>query len=182
MAVFATLVASVAHTIGGGAPPGLVALLVALAFSIPLAVALTGARAQLARTAVSALVAQAALHVTYGMGGAAPLGHATHLGHRDGVALAASPTSAVDHGTAWMPIAHVVAAGLTLAALLLTDRVVHAIGGTMGMLVRRLAMIPVSVIAPSLRVPVDAARPRFAAVLLATGLGSRGPPVESAAA
>ena len=73
IAVFATFVASLAHTVGGGTPPGPVALLVALAFSAPLAMLLTGARARLVRTAAAALVAQAALHLTYAMGGAAPV-------------------------------------------------------------------------------------------------------------
>ena len=58
VAVFATFVASLAHTIGGGALPGPVAVLVALAFSTPLAVLLAGARMRLLRTSAAALIAQ----------------------------------------------------------------------------------------------------------------------------
>lgn len=182
MAVFATFVASLAHTLGGGSPPGPVALMVALAFSVPLAMALAGSRARLVRTAVSAVVAQAALHLTYALG-AAPLESATHAGHHHAaVQLPASPVVAVDHGNAWMPVAHLAAAAVTLAALVLGDRVLDALGQAVRVLVRRLTAIPAPVVAPSLRVAADAARPRFAAVLLPSGLGSRGPPVEAAAA
>jgi hypothetical protein len=186
IAVFATFVASLAHTVGGGAPPGPVAVVVALAFSAPLAMALTGARARLVRTAVSALVAQAALHLCYAMGSAAPVADgssATHDGHHQaGPYLAASPVTTVDHGNAWMPVAHLVAAAITLATLILADRVVDTAGLAIRVLVRRLTVIPTPVVAPSLHVPVDATRPRLLAVLHASGLGSRGPPVEAAAA
>ena len=183
VAAFATFVASLAHTLGGGSPPGPVPLMVALAFSVPLAMALAGARARLVRTAVSALVAQAALHLTYAMGGAALLASATHAGHHHaGLQLPASPAVAVDHGNAWMPVAHLVAAAVTLAALMLGDRVLDAFGQAVRVFVRRLTVIPASVVVRSLRVPVDGPRPRLVAVLLASGLGSRGPPVEAAAA
>lgn len=183
MAVLATFVASLAHTLGGGSPPGPVPLMVALAFSVPLAMALTGHRARLVRTAASALVAQAALHLTYAMGGAAPLESATHVGHHHaGVQLPASPGVAVDHGDAWMPVAHLVAAAVTLAALVLGDRVLDAFGQAVRVLVRRLTVIPAPVAAPTVRVPINTPRPRLTAVLLAAGLGSRGPPVEAAAA
>lgn len=183
MAVLATFVASLAHTLGGGSPPGPVALMVALAFSVPLAMALTGSRARVVRTAVSALVAQAALHLTYALGGTTPLESTTHAGHQHAaVQLPASPVVAVDHGNAWMPVAHLAAAAITLAALTLGDRVLDALGQAVRVLVRRLTVIPAPIVAPLLRVAADAARPRFAAVLLASGLGSRGPPVEAAAA
>lgn len=183
MAVFATWVASLAHTLGGGSPPGPLALMVALAFSVPLAMALTGDRARLVRTAASAIAAQAALHLTYAMGGAAPLASATHVGHdHPGVQLPTSPVVAVDHGNAWMPVAHLVAAAVTLAALVLGDRVLDAFGQAARVFVRRLTAIPAPVAAPPLRVPITTPRPRFVAVLLAPGLGSRGPPVEAAAA
>ena len=71
--MFATFVASLAHTLGGGAPPAPLALLVALAFSAPLAMLLAGARARPVRTAESALIAQAALHLCYAMGSTSPI-------------------------------------------------------------------------------------------------------------
>src|SRR5215207_9438006 len=74
IAVFATFVASLAHAVGGGAVPGPVAVLVALAFSAPLAMLLAGARARLLRTSISALVAQATLHLCYALGGASTAG------------------------------------------------------------------------------------------------------------
>ena len=180
MAVFATFVASLAHTVGGGGPPGPVALMVALAFSVPLAMALTGARARLARTAVSALVAQAALHLTYAMGGAAPVASRMHAGHQHaGMHLPAAPVTvaAVDHGNAWMPVAHLVAAAITLAALLLADRVADTVGRAVRVLVRRLTLVPTPVVAPSLRAPAAGPRPRLVGALLHAALGSRGPPV-----
>lgn len=182
MAVFATFVASLAHTLGGGAPPGPLAWAVALAFSVPLAMAVTGTRARLMRTAVAALVAQLALHLTYAMGNPAPLRSVTHAGHEHaGVSLPATPV-ALDHGNAWMPVAHLVAAAVTVAALVLGDRVLDAFGGAVRVLVRRLTVIPTPVVAPSLRVPVEATHQSIVAALLTSGLGSRGPPVEAAAA
>ncbi|RZS64438.1 hypothetical protein EV187_2825 [Agromyces ramosus] len=183
MAVFAIFAASLAHTVGGGAPPGPVALMVALAFSVPLAMALSGARARLARTAVSALVAQAALHLTYAMGGATPLASTMHAGHHHaGLELPAPPVAAVDHGNAWMPAAHLVAAAITLAALVLADRIADTIGGAVRVLVRRLTRVPTPVVAPTLRIPVDGPRPRLVGALLHAAMGSRGPPAVAAAA
>jgi hypothetical protein len=169
--VFATFVASLAHTIGGGAPPGPVALSVALAFSAPLAMALSGARARMLRTAVSAVAVQAILHLTYAIGapaGPSMSGHASaHL---------SVPAASVDHGTAWMPVAHLGAAALTLGALVASDRVAGAVARAVGVVVRRLTSMPVPVAPPVFSMPADAPRPRFAARLIVSGLGSRGPP------
>ena len=171
MAVFATFVASLAHTIGGGAPPGPVALAVALAFSAPLAMALSGARARMLRTAVSALVAQGVLHLTYAIGTPSTpsmRGHATaHL---------SLPAASVDHGDAWMPVAHLAAAALTLAALVAGDRVFDAVRRALRVAVRRRPPRPGPGAAPTCSRRADAPRPRFAALLLVSGLGSRGPP------
>ena len=185
VAVFATFVASLAHTLGGGAPPGPLALMVALAFSVPLAMALTGARARLVRTAVSAVVAQAALHLTYAIGGAAPASvdaSTAHAGHSHGaMQLATTSATSVDHGNAWMPVAHLVAAALTLGALVLGDRVVVAVGRAVRVFVRRLTSIP-RVDAPSFRIPTSFAEASPFVSRVAVALGSRGPPVEAAAA
>ena len=172
MAVFATFVASLAHTIGGGAPPGPVALAVALAFSAPFAMALSGARARMLRTAVSALVAQGVLHLTYAIG--APSTPSMRIGHAS--AHLSVPAASVDHGNAWMPVAHLAAAALTLGALVVGDRVVDAVGRAVRVFVRRLTSIPVPVVAPVFSLSAEAPRPRFAARLLVSGLWSRGPP------
>ena len=92
-----------------------------------------------------------------------------------------SPVAAVDHGNAWMPVAHLVAAAFTLAALMLVDRVADTVGRAVRVLVRRLTLVPTPVVAPSLRVPVDGPRPRLVGALLYAALGSRGPPAGSVA-
>ncbi len=172
MAVFATFVASLAHTIGGGAPPGPVALAVALAFSAPLAMALSGARARMLRTAVSALIAQGVLHLTYAIG--EPATRSMRSGHA--TAHLSVPGASVDHGNVWMPLAHLGAAALTLGALVAGDRIVEAVGRALRVFVRRLTSIPAPVVAPAFSLPVDAPRPHFAGRLLVSGLWSRGPP------
>jgi len=135
------------------------------------------------RTAVSAPVAQAALHLTYSLGGAAPLDAAKYAGHdHAGVHLSASTAVGVGHGTVWMPVAHLVAAVLTLAALMLGDGVLDALGRAVRVLVRRLTVTPAAVAAPPLRVPVEPAQPQYFVAILSLGLGSRGPPVGVAAA
>jgi hypothetical protein len=193
IAVFATFVASLAHTLGGGTPPAPLALLVALAFSAPLAMLLADARARRVRTAVSALIAQAALHLCYAwtrLGATPPrppataAGSGAHAGHiHDGITLAALPSSApVDHGHVWMPVAHLVAAAATMAALLLADRVLDAIAAVVVGFVRRLTTIAATLAVPSLRVPAGAPRARLVGALLHAALGSRGPPVVPVAA
>ena len=190
IAVFATFVASLAHTFGGGTAPAPLALLVALAFSAPLAMLLADARARPVRTAVSALVAQAALHLCYAMGSTSPAGSAAaagssaHAGHvHHGSALAALPVNApVDHGHVWMPVAHLVAAAATLAALVLADRALDAIAAVVVGFVRRLTTVAAPLEVPSLRSPAAAPRVRLVGALLHAALGSRGPPVAPVAA
>ncbi|HET8779756.1 MAG TPA: hypothetical protein VFM66_06760 [Agromyces sp.] len=195
IAAFATLVASLAHTVGGGAPPGLVAILLALAFSLPLAMLLAGpgvaARARLARTSISALVAQAALHLCYALGAAsvalpiATNGHAGHAGTGSGVAMpfdAAMAAPVVDHGHALMPFAHLVAAALTVVALALADNVFDVLHRCVRMLVQRLTSLPTpAVVVPLRSVVVVADPPRLIGVHLRSALWSRGPPAMVAA-
>ena len=196
VAVFATFVASLAHTLGGGTPPGPVALLVALAFSAPLAMLVTGARARLARTIAAALVAQAALHLCYALGSAGPTatarwhaggvgsaGHAVHDGHAALTQPLTMPAGvALDHGHAWMPLAHLVAAAITVLALVSADRAVAAVAGAVLALVRRLTSLPRPVDARPRRQPADAAVRRLLGALFLASIGSRGPPVVAVAA
>ncbi|MDR6906534.1 hypothetical protein J2X63_002220 [Agromyces sp. 3263] len=196
VAVFATFVASLAHTLGGGTPPGPVALLIALAFSVPLAMLVTGARARLARTIVAALVAQASLHLCYALGSAGPIapsgghaggvGSAGHAGHAGRATvthtLTMPPGVALDHGHAWMPLAHLVAAAITVLALVSANRAVAAVVSAVLALVRRLTSVPVPVDARPRRQPADAAVRRLLSLPLLASIGSRGPPVAALAA
>ena len=196
IAALATFVASLAHTVGGGAPPGPVAVLLALAFSAPLAMVLAGpgvsARARLARTSISALVAQAALHLCYALGSAsvaipiAATGHAGHSGlHGTGQATpldAVTVAPIVDHGHALMPLAHVTAAALTVVALAVADDLFDVLHRCLRMFVRRLTSLPTAVAVVPLRsVGVDSGVPRLVGTGWRSALWSRGPPVMVAA-
>lgn len=185
IAAFATFVASVAHILGGGSAPGPVAVLLALAFSTPLAMLLAGARARLIRTSVSALLAQGALHLCYALGGA-PASLASvdpHAGHGASVRLEAVLTApTVEHGHALMPFAHLLAAAITVVALALGDDVFDAIARSVLLFVRRLTAVPVPVVVVPFRLEATAAvGARPARVLLGAVLGSRGPPVAAVA-
>jgi hypothetical protein len=190
IAAFATLVASLAHTLGGGTPPGVLALALSLAFSAPLAMALSGERMSLARASVAALAAQAALHLLYALGtpSAGPAASvATHAGHGTAVPIridAAGLSVVVDHGHAVvMPVAHVAAAALTVAMLAALGRAASAVAVAFGTAVRGVRLLAAAlagpVVAPTLRhvVPSDRAHgaPTLGLVLLSS-LRHRGPP------
>jgi hypothetical protein len=185
VAAFATFVASVAHTLGGGPTPGPVAVLLALAFSAPLAMLLAGARARLIRTSVSALIAQGALHLCYALGGAPAAGPASvdpHAGHGGTVHLEAAITApTVDHGHALMPFAHLFAAAITVVALAVGDDVFDAIARSVLLFVRRLTAVPAAVVVVPFRLEATAVVARPAGVLLRAVLGSRGPPAAAVA-
>lgn len=195
IAAFAIFVASLAHTIGGGDLPGPAAVLLALAFSTPLAVLLTGERFRLVRTAAAALIAQAALHLLYAAGGAwsavPALGGTgtSHSGHAaSAVDLAAvglaSGAAVVEHGhAAIMPVAHVVAAALTVAFLAIADRAIATMAVAFGTAVRGIRLLatvlgglPVPA-RPGLRsASVEPDVPLNREVLLRSSLRHRGPP------
>lgn len=196
IAAFATLVASLAHTVGGGTPPGALALILSLAFSAPLAMAISGERMSLARASVAALAAQAALHLLYALGtpsAGSAANVSAHAAHGSGnpvridvVGLAV----VVDHGHAvTMPVAHVVAAALTVAMLAALGRAADAVSVAFGTAVRGVrllaAVLAGPIVAPALRhvVPSDRAReaPALGLVLLST-LRHRGPPPSIVAA
>lgn len=192
VAAFATLVASLAHTVGGGAPPGPLALVLSLAFSVPLAMVVTGERMSLLRASAAALAAQAALHLLYALGtggaGAAP-SVAPHAAHAANTPIEFAVV-AIDHGHAVvMPVAHVAAAALTVAMLGMFERAVAGVALASGALVRGVRLLasvllglPVPT-APGLAHPV--ARSEAApnpGILILSSLRHRGPPWASSAA
>ena len=192
IAAFATLVASLAHTVGGGAPPGTLALVLSLAFSVPLAMLLTGGRMPLLSASAAALAAQAALHLLYALGtpGAALAASAApHSSHGTPVVHPDGGTVLVDHGHAVaMPLAHLVAAAATVAVLALLDRAVTAVGVAFGTVVRGIRLL-VGVLhgvpapaTPALITPPAWPRPPNPGILLLSSLRHRGPPWAPSAA
>ncbi|MFD6053373.1 hypothetical protein [Agromyces sp. NPDC060279] len=186
-----TLLASLAHTVGGGSPPGFVALAVALAFSVPFGILMVGRGARWPGAAVAAVAAQLALHVTFSLSaGSSPSGlvaadpHALH-GTAGAVSrdawLAAAGTGQLGHDAhlgAAMPVAHLAAAVLAVASIALADRAVRAlVRAARGILVA-VALLVVPVVGAAravLRQPEPPRRPaglqRLAAVVV-----RRGPP------
>ncbi|WP_271192424.1 hypothetical protein [Agromyces luteolus] len=192
VAAFAVLAASLAHTVGGGTPPGPIALALAFAFSVPVAMVVVGGRMPLLRASVAALVAQAALHLLYSLGtpgaGAAASVDA-HALHAAGGAIPLDAFVAVDHGHAAMPVAHVAAAALTVAFLVVLGRsaaVVAAVRDALArgirLLVTALAGAPVARRGDA-RPPVSRRDgPPHLGILLLSTLRHRGPPTVIAAA
>lgn len=141
VAGFSLFVAALSHTLGGGAAPGDLAVVVSLAFAGVVCVGLTGATLSLWRVSVSVLASQLIFHGLFSLGGpggrlptdaAAPAGAHDHtavaglnlagIADADG-ALAAGGHPAEVHG-ALMWLAHLVAAVVTIAALRHGERAV----------------------------------------------------------
>ncbi|QEO15021.1 hypothetical protein FLP10_11790 [Agromyces intestinalis] len=193
VAAFATFVAALAHTVGGGSAPGPVAVALALAFSAPLAMLLAGARARVSAIAISAMVTQALLHVVYaiGIGGADASGlgasapHLSHAGHSasGGTIPVPDPMALVDHGGGAMPFTHLAAAALTVGFLVVADDVFDAFGRLVRGILARLSRVRVPLVdlpsAPRLRVERSFAAPLV--LRLVDSLRYRGPPVASVA-
>lgn len=155
IAAFATFTASLAHTFGGGTPPGLLAIVLALAFSLPFAIATVGRRAGIVRAGIAALGAQLALHALYSLGTAGSAHTAltdasgrtipahTHVHHGlvDGasgalaVPAADAPTVAAAvahdaHPGIGMLLTHGVAAALTIVFIAGADRVLATVAAS----------------------------------------------------
>ncbi|MFF2276271.1 hypothetical protein [Agromyces sp. NPDC058126] len=161
VALTATLLASLAHTIGGGAPPGTISLVVALAFSVPFGIAMVGTGARPLRTAFAAVAAQLALHTTFSLSaGTAPGGQRiegalAHSGHSPTAVrgawteLAGIGASAhAEHFGGAMPLAHVVAAVVAIAGIRLVDGAIRAIAEVWRSILVAVALL----LAPSLAV------------------------------
>ncbi|MFF2274110.1 hypothetical protein ACFVTX_17680 [Agromyces sp. NPDC058136] len=192
VALSATLLASLAHTIGGGAPPGALSLVVALAFTVPFGIAMVGTGARPLRSAFAAVGAQLALHATFSLSaGAAPSGQRVEgaLAHNrhspaamNSAWLELADTGASTHAEHFggaMPLAHVVAAVVAIAGIRLVDGAIRAIAEVW----RSILVVVALLLAPSLAIAPrrnvrDRAAVRVRPVLarLESSVVRRGPP------
>jgi len=190
----AIVFASLAHTVGGGAPPGAVTIALALAFSAPFAVVVVGTRQSTPRAAFAAVAAQLALHALYSLtprAGSIAVAPATptgqpHLHGADAAMLfsAGAPVHDEHFGPA-MLVAHAVAALLTIVAVALADRMLDAVRfASRG--IRIAIFVLTAPLVPPLTAHVAPAAPREvgpdATSLLCTALRYRGPPRQPFAA
>ncbi|MFK4728203.1 hypothetical protein ROT00_00790 [Agromyces mediolanus] len=192
VACSATLLAALAHTIGGGSPPGFVALAVALAFSVPFGILMVGRRGRFLGSAAAAVGAQLALHVTFSLSaGTSPAGtaagadpHALHAAvdaATRGAWLDVAGTGQLghtEHFGAAMPVAHVVAALLAVASVALADRAVRALAAVARGILVAAALLSVPVIVAGRRParPVAHVRRSPTRDRLSSVLVRRGPP------
>ncbi|WP_104193551.1 hypothetical protein [Cryobacterium sp. Y82] len=132
VAVFSTFVAALSHTLSGGSAPGLLAVVVSLAFAGMVCVALAGRTLSFWRGAASVLISQVIFHGLFSLGapggalGADALAasathqHATLPNLIDPAVLGS--TTHVPHDGAAMWLAHFGAAIVTILALRYAER------------------------------------------------------------
>ncbi|WP_104136237.1 MULTISPECIES: hypothetical protein [unclassified Cryobacterium] len=195
VAVFSTFVAALSHTLGGGLAPGLLAVVVSLAFTGMVCVALAGRTLSFWRGAASVLISQVVFHGLFSLG--APNGalgadalaasgthqHAALPGLIDPTILGASAHDLHDGGA--MGFAHVGAAIVTILALRFAERAFWGLVENVRLGIRTLfapAQLAVPVVAPQ-RIgnvaPVVA--PRYLLLVL-SAMRHRGPPAFALAA
>ena len=187
-ASFALFVAALSHTLGGGAGPGALAIVLSLAFAGVLCIGLSGRAASLWRVSVSVLASQLIFHGLFSLGapgGALATGPDAAVAHAHSGALALavvgpgsiSPAHPA-HGAA-MWFVHGVAAIVTIAALRYGDAAVRALLRTARVVIRRLLETAAAPCPPAPRRAPTTARvftPRDLGVLL-SGMRHRGPPM-----
>lgn len=188
----AIVFASLAHTVGGGAPPGAVTIALALAFSAPFAIVIVGSRRSTPRAAFAAIGAQLALHALYSLtptaGARPPMPTAGRLhDHSTGAGVLVSAGAPVhdEHFGPAMLGAHAIAAVLTILAVALADRMLDAVRvAARG--IRTARVLLAAPLVPPLRAHLAPATPREvgpdATSLLCTALRYRGPPRQRLAA
>ncbi|MET4158591.1 hypothetical protein [Agromyces sp. PvR057] len=93
IAAFATFVAALSHTVGGGTAPGALAIALSFAFSTLLCIGVVGARLSLVRTIIAVAITQFALHTLYSVQGAS--------GATGAVGTTAATTAGAHHHTAF---------------------------------------------------------------------------------
>ena len=185
IASFATFVAALSHTVGGGTPPGLLPVVLSMAFSTLLCLTVAGGRLTLTRTVVAVTATQFALHALYSVHGAAPSAAPGSLGHHHGAVDVSSTASSPVSYDAPMLISHLVAVVATVVAIRYGERALRAT-------LRAIRVAVASVLPKVPRLagrwqrrprPAVARAPRASARLIVlSSMRHRGPPVGFAAA
>jgi len=132
--VLALTVAAFSHVAGGGSAPGALGTGLALAFALPLAVAMTGTRLSAVRLSIAVTFAQLAFHTLFSLGAGTTAVTATGGGHHGHDALVLSSDDAAGmagmagmHAGPSMWIAHGVAAVATIVGIWFGERAVRAL-------------------------------------------------------
>ena len=187
VAAVSTFVAALSHTVGGGAVPGLLAVVVSLAFAGIVSIALSGRTLSTWRLTAAVLVSQLIFHGLFSLGSAggtlvttdAASAHANHAGSIAVSALPAGTMSGTDHGL-MMTLAHIVAAVVTVIALRFGERAFWGLFTTAAValtaLVKVIVLTPIPNIPRSIPALSTFLPPRDLLVLLSP-MRHRGPPV-----
>ncbi len=191
-ALFATLVAACSHTIAGGGAPSPVALMLALAFSGMVCVALAGKSLSRIRLSIAVGASQLMFHGVFSLIAPAPGGEAMspaagHTMMMTYVPLQATSERMHDHADPWMWLAHGIAAVVTVIALRHGERAFWALSElarlAFGTILTGLTRPPqLQSVRPAREnaVAIERARlPRRLEVIL-SALGHRGPPAFAA--
>ncbi|KFF59707.1 hypothetical protein JF66_09455 [Cryobacterium sp. MLB-32] len=190
VAVVSTFVAAVSHTVGGGAGPGLLPIVVSLAFAGMICVVLAGRTLSLWRGTLAVLASQVIFHGLFSVGSSggslspeAITASATHQhGQVPGIieATGSAAMSGAGHEGTTMWAAHLVAAVVTIAALRFGERAFWGLLETAALILRALFQPGLTMVVP----PVTGRRPTTARVsaprdllVLLTSVRRRGPPV-----
>ena len=193
VAAFSTFVAALSHTLGGGSAPGLLAVVVSLAFAGMVCVGLAGRTLSFWRGAASVLISQVIFHGLFSLGapggalGADALAassahqHAALPGLIDPTVVGAHASH--DGGAMWF--AHFIAAIVTILALRYAERAFWSLVENVRLGIRTLfapAQLAVPVAAPQ-RIGHEAPvlTPRDL-VLVLSAMRHRGPPAYALAA
>jgi hypothetical protein len=157
VAGFSTFVAALSHTLGGGGVPGLLAVVVSLAFAGLVSVGLSGRTLSTWRLTAAVLVSQLIFHGLFSFGGAGGrlVGTVGGDGHAHGAgsgvvlmpAAAGAGGASLDHALMMMPFAHLAAAVITVLALRFGERAFWGLFSTarvaLGALARALVVAPI---------------------------------------
>ena len=132
--ILALTVAAFSHVAGGGSAPGVLGTGLALAFALPLAVAVTGKKLSAVRLSIAVTFAQLAFHTLFSLGSSASAVTATGGGHHSHDALVLSSSDATSmagmagmHSGPSMWIAHGTAAVVTIIGIWFGERTVRAL-------------------------------------------------------